>query len=305
MRFVAVLNRHSGGFAEVDLDTLVAHMRRVLTGAGHSLVVNVCEGEEVVAALCDAARDPACDVVLAGGGDGTASAAAGALQESDKALAVLPAGTMNLFARSIGIPLDFEAAIAGFANARRRRVDMASANGRPFVHQYSIGLHPQLLRLRSHVRYRSRQGKMLASTRAALVTLLQPPRLRVALSLSGKELVRVTSGLSVTNNLFGEGHLPYADMPDKGMLGIYITRARRRRDLALALLYIAIGRWRRNEQVEIHSSDSVHIRIRTRKGHFKCAIDGELGELERETTVRIHPAALGVLVPNADVAKAR
>lgn len=297
MRFVAVLNRSGGSFTTIDLEAFGARMREILQAAGHSLEIRICEGKGVVDALQEAARDHGYDVVLAGGGDGTISAAAGALWKSGKTLAVLPAGTMNLFARSLGIPLDLEAAVAALATGRIHMIDVASANGRPFVHQYSIGMHPQVLRLRSRISYRSRLGKMLASGRAMITTFLRPPRLRVALTMRSKELFVATSGISITNNPYGEGHLPYADMPDRGVLGIYVTRARRRRDLLLFVLNVAIGRWHRNEQVDIHYSDEVRLAIRSPARRFQCAIDGELCELENETTIRIHPATLGVLVP--------
>lgn len=297
MRFLAVLNRDGGTLKEIDLDAFSARLSEVLEQAGHAVEVRVVEGKGIVDALEDAAREPDIDTVLAGGGDGTISAAAGALRDTGKVLAVLPAGTMNLFARSLGIPLDLDASVRAFATGSVRAVDVADANGRPFVHQYSVGMHPQVLRLRSRIHYSSRIGKMLASMRAALTAFLRPPRLNIGLTMQGTEMRATTSGVSVTNNLYGEGHLPYADMPDGGVLGIYVTRARRRRDLAWFLLNMAIGRWRRNDQVEIHQTDEVVLSIRSRARRFHCAIDGELCDLEPETRIRIHPGTLRVLVP--------
>ena len=103
------------------------------------------------------------DVVLAGGGDGTVSAAAAALMGKKKALAILPAGTMNLFARGLGIPLSLDAAVEAFADGEVRPVDMASANGRPFVHQFSIGMHAKMVGVRDKMEFGSRLGKMRAS----------------------------------------------------------------------------------------------------------------------------------------------
>lgn len=296
MRFLAVLNKGSGTFREMDLDVFCTGMRGTLNAAGHELDIHAVDGNDIVAAL-EQAADGDHDVVLAGGGDGTVSAAAGALMNSGKALAVLPAGTMNLFARSLGIPLGLDEAIASFAAGRIRDVDIASANGRPFVHQYSIGMHPHVVELRERMQFRSRIGKMWASTRAALTAFLKPPRLKLALRMEDTEIFATTSSISVTNNLYGEGTLPYAEKPDGGVLGIYITRASHRRDLFWFLLNMAIGRWRGNEQVEIHQSDAVTLRMESHYRRFKCAIDGELCPLDRETEIRIHKGALKVLVP--------
>jgi diacylglycerol kinase family enzyme len=228
------------------------------------------------------------------------SAAAGILMDSDKALAVLPAGTMNLFARSLGVPLDLDQAVEALAHGRLTQVDVASANGRPFVHQYSVGMHPQTVELRDSMQFNSKLGKRWASVKAGAATFFKPPRLKVALVMKDTEILARTSSISVTNNLYGEGTLPYAENPAGGVLGIYVTRAQRRRDLLVFFLKMAMGRWRTNEQVEIHQTDSVTLRIRSRYKRFKCAIDGELSPLEKETVLRIHKGALKVLVANGE-----
>ena len=106
--------------------------------------------------------------MLAGGGDGTISAAAARLMNSKKALAILPAGTMNLFARGLGIPQTLDAALESFADGEVIAVDMASANGRPFVHQFSIGMHARMVQLRQKMAFGSRLGKMRASVAGRL-----------------------------------------------------------------------------------------------------------------------------------------
>src|SRR5690606_6356295 len=102
----------------------------------------------------------------AGGGDGTISAAAGVCFRHGKALGVLPAGTMNLAARTLRMPLDLEEAIAAIAGGRFYNVDIATANGRPFVHQFSVGLHARLVQAREKIHYSNRWQKMFASGRA-------------------------------------------------------------------------------------------------------------------------------------------
>lgn len=297
MRFCAVLNRDGGTLRTADVDALAAHMRDVLVQAGHDVEVRAVDGTKVADALREAIEDSNADVILAAGGDGTVSLAAGLLAGTDKALAILPAGTMNLYARSLGLPLDLEMALAALASGVVRSVDVAYADGRPFVHQFSIGMHPQLIGLRSAIPFRSRLGKLAASVRAALTTLLKPHNLKVALNMGGAELITVTSGIGITNNLFGEGHLPYADRPDGGVLGIYITRAERRIDLIAFVFNMALGRWRDNEQVEIHEAGEVRLRILSAGSKFRCAIDGELCPLNREVHIWLRPRSLRVLLP--------
>jgi len=297
MRFVAVLNRDGGTLRTTDLDAFSKRIETVLGEAGHEVKMHIVRGDEIVGALEKAARQRGVDVVMAGGGDGTISAAAAKLMGTKKALAVLPAGTMNLFARSIGIPLDLDGAVAAFANAKVRPVDMAMANGRPFVHQFSIGMHAKMVRLREKMDFGSRLGKMRASAKATFYTLKNPPSINAKLRIGEAETKVKTTGIGVTNNLFGEGHLPYADHPDGGILGIYVTAASERHELVRFFFNMARGRWHTNPHVDIYQATTMKITLPARAARLKCVIDGELAKLERETTIEIRPKSLRVLAP--------
>lgn len=301
MHVLAVLNRNGGTLRTLDTNALAEEIRDIFETAGHSIEVRLCSGKNIVSMMEEAASDENADVLLAGGGDGTISLAAGLLAHSEKALAILPAGTMNLFARSLGIPQDLQAAMQALAQGSIRRVDIAEADGTFYVHQLSIGMHPQLIRLRERMEFRSRVGKIFASVRAAIATMVRPPKLELELELPETKMLATTSNLAVTNNLYGEGQrLPFTDRPDGGQLGIYITHARTRAEMLLFFLNMGIGRWRKNEQVEIHQASEVMVRVRSGTQRFKCAIDGELRPLPRETRIVLHPKALRVLAPKQE-----
>jgi diacylglycerol kinase family enzyme len=300
MRFLAVLNRDGGTLRGMDLDAFSTTISDILEPAGHTVETRIVPGGGVVEALAKAARARSADVVLAGGGDGTISAAAAALKDRKKALAILPAGTMNLFARSLGLPLGLDQALKSFADGEIKPVDVASANGRVYVHQFSIGMHAKMVRLRDKMEFRSRLGKIGASVKAAYTTVMNPPTMTVSLEIGEAEIITRTTGIGVTNNLFGEGHLPYADNPAGGVLGVYVTVARQRGELLGFMLNMARGRWRDTRQVEIHQAERVMLKIRSSKAGFKCVIDGELSELEQETELKMHPKSLRVLVPKAE-----
>lgn len=295
MRFEVILNRDGGSLRTLDLDAFADGLVATLTQAGHKVNVAKVDSTDVDAALKEAVSGD-CDVVMVGGGDGTVSAAAGILKDTDKALAILPAGTMNLFARSLGIPLRLEEAIAVLADGHIRSVDLASADGKVFVHQFSIGLHTKLIRLRERHSFQSRIGKIWASIRAAFAAFVNPPRLRVTLNMDGTEHKVATAGIGITNNMFGEGHLPYSDTPDGGVLGVYVTRSRTMHDFARFAMHLLRGNWRDNAEVDVTSAQEVTITMRNRMSQG-CAIDGELYDLEKTTTLRLHPRALYALVP--------
>ena len=300
MHFLAILNREGGTLRTTDLDALSDYMRQSMSRAGHGIEIETVAGAEISDALKKAVAREDVDVVLAGGGDGTISAAAAMLMDTGKALAVLPAGTMNLFARGLHIPLTLEEAIDGYAHGEERAVDIATANGKPFVHQYSIGLHARMVQLRSRFEYGSRFGKILASWRAAFAVMAHPPAIDISLDIGSTQIRTRTTGLGISNNVFGEGHLPYADKPDGGVLGIYISSAANRLEILWFFLAMLRGRWKDLEMVEIHECETASLKIRSPLRRHPCVMDGELRPMEKETVLQIRPKALRVLVPSAE-----
>ena len=63
------------------------------------------------------------------------------------------------------------------------------------------------------------------------------------------------------------------------------------------VLNMGIGRWKKNAQVEIHRATRVTLDLTSPNKRFKCAMDGELCDLDQKTTFELHPGALTVLAP--------
>lgn len=80
------------------------------------------------------------ELVVAAGGDGTVNVCAQAIAESGVAMAVVPNGTANLFARSLGLPFSLSDALAVGFGSHERRIDMAVANGRISLTMAGMGL---------------------------------------------------------------------------------------------------------------------------------------------------------------------
>lgn len=297
MHIAAVLNIEGGTLKTRDVDEFAAQLRATLEQHEHTVTVKKIGGAELMDSLNALVSDRSVEAVMIAGGDGTVSAAAGVLSDTGKPLAILPAGTMNLFARSLGIPLDIDEAVEALAKGEIRPVDVARANGRIFVHQFSVGLHPTLIKMRENQSFKSRLGKMRASTVAAFQAILKPPRITLQLHIDGERRTVRSQSLGITNNLFGEGHLPFADEPDKGELGVYITKARKRSDLLKFVLNLAIGRWRASPHLDILTAKQVRVEVTHDRPDFGCAIDGELCDLEEETLVEIRPGSLQVITP--------
>jgi diacylglycerol kinase family enzyme len=113
--------------------------------AGVSLLQVGCSRRED---LADIIRTHATevDVVLIGGGDGTLNAAAPGLMDTGLPLAILPLGTANDLARTLGIPSDIKEAVRLAVTGTARRIDLGEVNGIFFFNVASIGLSVELAR---------------------------------------------------------------------------------------------------------------------------------------------------------------
>jgi len=297
MNIIGVLNRDGGTFRTTDMETFAAKAKDVFEAAGHRFEPRLVAGKELLDALNQAAADA--EVLLAGGGDGTVSAAAAVAYKQGIPLAVLPAGTMNLFARSLGIPLGLDAALEALAKGEVKDVDIATANGRPFVHQFSVGIHPKLVKLRESLTYKSRIGKMFASTRAAIGAIVRPPNFTAELVTGRGVERRRTAGISISNNPFDEGHLPLADSLDRGVLGIYVMKPLTPRTTIGLGWGMLRGKWKSLPQIIDREAREVTVRFPSKKHGAVAVIDGELIKLDNKVNLKIHPGALQVLVPRA------
>lgn len=89
-------------------------------------------------------RADAVDLVILGGGDGTMNYAAPALVESGLPFAILPLGTANDLARSLGLPLDPAEAARFIPTAEARPVDLGWVNGHYYFNVASVGFSAEL-----------------------------------------------------------------------------------------------------------------------------------------------------------------
>lgn len=300
MHFIAVFNQGGGTFRTMDMAAFTATATAIFEEAGHTVECRVVQGSDLIRELERAARDPASDALLAGGGDGTISAAAGICFKSGMPLAVLPAGTMNLFARSLKVPLNLEQALRALAGGEVRKADIATANGRPFVHQYSVGMHSRLVRIREGLTYKSRLGKIVASVRAATATLSRPLVFDAEIRTPNGIENRRATAISISNNLLGEGHIPYAEQVDQGVLGVYVFKPMPPLELAKLALSLLVGTWKHLPQVSERQVEQVTLNFPRRKAGAKAVIDGELIDLEKRVELKMHHGALQVIVPKVE-----
>jgi len=85
------------------------------------------------------------DTAIAWGGDGTLNEVACGLFETSTAMGVLPGGTVNVFAREVGIPLKLDGAVDAFVSGRVSRIPLGLAGERPFLLMAGVGLDGEVV----------------------------------------------------------------------------------------------------------------------------------------------------------------
>ncbi|HYN45579.1 MAG TPA: diacylglycerol kinase family protein, partial [Allosphingosinicella sp.] len=128
MRIRVIVNK-GGGTSKGD-DEEAERIMAAFAALGVDADVRPTESDAIVEAFREAASAPGLDAVVAGGGDGTLSGAAGQLAGSGRPFGILPLGTLNHLARDAGIPFELDEAVAVIAAGHTRAIDVAEVNGR-------------------------------------------------------------------------------------------------------------------------------------------------------------------------------
>ena len=236
-------------------------------------------------------------VIVAGGGDGTLNAVASVVIGSTATFGVLPLGTLNHFAKDMGIPLDVDAAVDTICAGHIKQVDVGRVNRCLFLNNSSLGVYPQVVQQRDQITQRLGRGKFGAFIWATLTVLHRHPFVNVRLTVEGKSHEFRTPLVFIGNNSYElEGlDLGVRRCLDAGHLSMYIvTRAERLGLLALAARAL-LGRLRQAKDFETFCVSQVE--VQTRRGSVMVATDGEVNQLQSPLVYQVEPLALKVLVP--------
>ena len=240
-------------------------------------------------------------VIVAAGGDGTVSAVASAVCGTGTALAVVPVGTFNHFAKDLGIPLEPAQAVRAIAAGRRISVDVGEVNGRCFVNNASLGLYPRIVRERARQQRRLGRSKRMAMLWATLEALDRSPMVEMRLELRlelGDEVRHCRAPfVFVGNNDYGlEGfEIGRRERLDEGLLNVYTTRRSTPAGLIGLALRALCGRLRQADDFLEWSACA--LRVESRRRRLLVATDGEVQVMETPLEFRVRPRALQVIVP--------
>jgi len=239
-------------------------------------------------------------MVIIGGGDGTLSETVDDFLGTGTVFAILPLGTANSFARTMGIPLDLPGAVEVIAHGRPLAIDLGCIDGDHFLNNAAIGLAPVVAESVPHGLKRTfgRLGYLLwAGWSAASFNAF---RLKIQV---GKRIYRLwATEVRIANGRFHGGVelIENADV-ESGQIIVQVVRGRSLVRLGWNYLASAMKLTSRGERLREFHGEKLVISTRPK---MRVSIDGELGP-ETPFTASIAPAAVTVAAPSKKRAPAK
>lgn len=277
-------------------------LERVLANSGRSYGISIAARRDLAEVIKEKAATD-CKILVAAGGDGTIRGVAEAALARDKALGVLPLGTFNYFARSLGIPLDLEAAARVILEGEKRPVSVLNLDGQLVLNSSSIGITPAVLSRRRKLYQRFGRSQLNTYLSVLLTAFQAPPRLQVRLATRDGEVVRQTPMVMVCSNAFQIDSFALAgrECLEADQFAVYVARMAGRLTIFRLGLRTLMRRLRVGTDYEVICASDVTIE-RLRRRRFRVAIDGELERRESPLRFRINPKRLLVVAPREEPA---
>ncbi len=238
-------------------------------------------------------------LVVGAGGDGTIAAVAAALVGTDNVLGVLPMGTLNHFAKDLGIPLDLEKAVQTLFTGKVARVDVGEVNGRIFLNNSSIGFYPSIVQERKRDQQQGR-SKWVAFAQAAVRVFQQSHTLHVELDEDHSHRQSYdTPFVFIGNNRYTAAGLEIGTRAilDGGKLWVCAAPYAGRFTVVALALEALLGFV---SDADLAAFETEQTDIHMHRDHVQVATDGEVNVMRTPLHYRSRPGALRVVVPSAD-----
>lgn len=247
-------------------------------------------------ALNLALEDGKYGVIVACGGDGTVNTCAKYAAKHKVALGVLPAGTLNHFAKDAGLPQDLESAAKAIVQGKTIRVDCASVNDNVFVNNASIGAYPSIVTHREALE--SKIGKWPAAGVATIRSLVSKPTRQLSIAVPSGSFKYQTSMLFVGNNSYEFHKLGFNNRStlNAGKLFLYVIHDNNRLAITTSALLAFFGKKRQQRDLLLNTKGPIIVNAKA--GKLRVAVDGEVLSLQSPINFMIHPGLLSLRVPS-------
>jgi diacylglycerol kinase (ATP) len=273
----------------------LAELRRVLGDAGvgdpiwHEVPKSKFAPKAVRRALDDGA-----DLLLVWGGDGMVQRCIDAVGDAPVPVAILPAGTGNLLARNLGIPIDLAAAVDVGLHGARRTIDVGRVNDERFAVMAGTGLDALMIRDAGRS-LKDRFGRVAYVWTGAKHLRLQPFRAKI--DVDGLRWFDGKAGCILVGNVskvLGGVEVFEDASPEDGLLELGVVTAKGVTQWTRALVRTAAGSAERSKFVQTTKATKVKIKL---DREMPYQLDGGDEKPVDRLKVRVEPAAVTVCVP--------
>lgn len=235
------------------------------------------------------------DMVITAGGDGTVNETANGLAFSDTTLGILPFGSGNGLARTIGIPLDTFEALKIIIAGNVLKIDRGMANDIPFYCTFGMGFDANVSEKFASMKKRGKISYVRSAIREYLNYRSQP----YAISISGKVITEKAFLIAVCNaSQYGNNAYigPNAKLTD-GLLDITLVHADNLLNTMVMAVDLMTGMIDKNRSIDTFQTPEASI-VRMDEGPVH--IDGEPMQMGKKIDVRCESGALNIFAPEKE-----
>jgi diacylglycerol kinase (ATP) len=241
------------------------------------------------------ALDDGAELIVAWGGDGMVQRCVDVLAGSEVPLAIIPAGTANLFATNVGIPSDIEGAVAVGLHGARRRVDLGRFNGERFAVMAGAGFDAAMIRDAADGGLKERLGRV-AYVWTGSKNLRSKP-FRANIEVDGANWYKGKASCILFGNvgkLVGGVEAFEDARPDDGRLELGIVTAEGLLEWGRMIARAAVGPVDKSPLAQTTKARSVKVKL-NRKVLYE--LDGGDRTKVKTFKVKVEPGAVTVCVP--------
>ena len=249
--------------------------------------------DQLVSTKVKKAKSTGVTHIIAAGGDGTVNAVAAQAYKYKMILGVLPVGTLNHFAKDLGLPLELESAVKLVCTGQPMLIDVGMVNQHLFLNNSSIGVYPALVKERE--KHQSFWGKWPAVLLALLKVVMKIRRYHIILHFESEMLRIRTPFLFVGNNQYQLHKIGLTNRTSmqSGILSLYWIKTSYVAPIIRIFARAIIGQVRKDKAFEARTVRKITLELPQKE--IRVAYDGEVVRLKTPLHYEMKHQALQVI----------